>query len=795
MSRAAVTRFAPALAGLGLAAAVWAMPSMRGDLFHSTLAMMPLALGAAWSIERWMGARGLASLDARERAALIAALAALSVGAMRAHALGLAAADPLIAVGLLLVLAWWVARVVPRLRPLLGQRLSTRPSAVFFWLPFLVYASLVPWTTQHRPPDGDEPYNLLIAHSLVFDGDADLANNYRDGDALRFLDRPIEPQLGDPRGPSGEMYSRHNLVLPAVLAIPYAIAGRAGALFGMAALTALLAWSTLRLASRYFPERPGEALLGWSVLAFTPPLLLYSSQIWVEVPAALLVVVGLDRIAAAERAWLPAVGLAQRERKRATRDVLGFAAAILLLPLVKIRLTLLAASLLALFFWRAVLPAARRRASDAGVAGASTTPSPRHARELRVRALIATALTLSLAAVAVAILLYNQSHYGNPLKVHSIAELDVTTHPVERYLRGLSGLFFDAAFGLFPSAPIWLIVLPALATLIAKKHRLMVDAAFVMVPYLVFVAPRGEWYGGWSPPFRYGLAFLPLLGIALTQAWAERKRPVARIAIGALGGATLVLALLWVSAPGWTYNFANGTSRVLDHLGQNLGVDLARALPSYVRPRAASWGGPLAALLLTMAWRLSRHPGARARRIATARGTPRSFPTGRRVSAAASTGLGRALLLVGASAVVIGAARLPTRTAEVEDGYTAKSGGELNPPMWTIDRWRYRGAWLLPEGERLVVPVASGGPRVTIELEARYLRRRHPPLTLVVLAGDREIGRHEFVDQREWSTLELGPYDWPAGAPLVLAATGPEPPAEPLQKNRLIVDRLRFRWQ
>jgi hypothetical protein len=470
---------------------------------------------------------------------------------------------------------------------------------------------------------------------------------------------------------------------------------------------------------------------------------------------------------------------------------MGLAAAILLLPLVKIRLTLLAASLLALFCWRVVVPAARAAANGGPADGAAAGA---RRRDLRLRALAAIALTVSLAALAAGILLFNQSRFGNPLKVHSIDELDVTTHPVERYLRGLTGLFFDGAFGLFASAPIWLIVLPAIAVLIVRRHRLMIDAAFVTLPYLVFVAPRGEWYGGWSPPFRYGLAFLPLLGIALTQAFAERRRPFARLAIGALAAATLVLGLLWVTAPGWTYNFANGTSRVLDHVGASLGVDVARVAPSYVRPRAASWGGPLAALLFVVAWRLAprRRP---ARRRAALDGAAIAR---RRATAAGSAALGAALLLLAAAATVVAAARYPTRTAEVEDAYARKSGGDLNPPLWTVDRWRYRGAWLLPEGERIEVPVASGGERVTIELEARYLRRRHPPLTLLLRAGDRLIGSRDFVEDADWSTVELGPFDWPAAGAresLVLEATGPEPPAADLQKNRLIVDRLRFRWE
>ena len=782
-----VGRAAPVACGaLGAVLVLRWMPAAQSTGLRTTLAMLPLLLGAVWAIESWMRERAFAPLRARESSGLAAVTAALVVAAVEAPSLGLAAAETLIAAALAMTLAYWVARTVVRLRPLLGARMPERPHAVFFWIPFLVYASLVPWTTEHRPPDGDEPYNLLIAHSLVFDRDADLANNYLEGDAQRFLDRSIEPQLGDPRGRDGAVYSRHNLLLPLLLAAPYGVAGRYGALYAMAALTAALAWSTLRLARRYFPDHPGEALGAWAVFAFTPPLLLYSSQIWVEVPAALLVVVGLDRIHAAAGAGL------------SRRAVLALAAPLVLLPLVKIRLTLLALSLLGLFCWRSLWPALRqarlaavdRAATDAAElsvphARSTDTHGARPAAAARGPLLAALALFLVLAVTATGILVHNAIRFGNPLKVHSLAELDLTVHPVERYFRGLTGLFFDGAFGLFSCAPVWLVAVPALAALVVRRHRLALDAAFVAVPYLIFVAPRGEWYGGWSPPFRYGLAFLPLLGIALTCAFVDRRRTAPRLLLGALGAATAVLALLWVSAPGWTYNFANGTSRILDHAGTHLGVDLARFFPSYVRLRPAAWWAPLAAVLLAALWWIP------ATRRASAAGARRRRP---RIGAAAAASIGAALLLVASAVVLHAAARVPTRTAEIEDAFAAKSGGELNPPMWTIDRWRYRGAWLLPEGERIVVPVAAGGAEVVIDVEARYLRRRHPPLVLVLQAGDRELARHSFVEEADWGTVRLGPFAWPAGAPLVLEASGPDQPPD-LQRNRLIIDRLRFAWR
>ena len=93
----------------------------------------------------------------------------------------------------------------------------------------------------------------------------------------------------------------------------------------------------------------------------------------------------------------------------------------------------------------------------------------------------------------------------------------------------------------------------------------------------------------------------------------------------------------------------------------------------------------------------------------------------------------------------------------------------------------------------MVVPVAAGGAAVEIEMEARYLRRRHPPLTLSLYDDGRLLGTREFEEESDWATVRLGPFPWSAGAPLVLEASGPDEAAD-LQRNRLIVDRLRLVW-
>jgi hypothetical protein len=712
----------------------WWPPLPAGDPFRGTLTILPLVLAAFREIHR----RGPRPLSPMATAGELAGLAVLWLLILARSHLSLALADEVLAAGLLLVLACRVARQTAALRPLLGGWLPRRPSILFFCLPLTVYVALLPWSAGHRQVDGDEPYYLLVTHSLAYDFDADLTNNYAQGDWRHFMDRPIAPQPGDPVGAHGERYSRHNEMLPLVLAPAYRLGGKMGALATLAAMTALLAWMVLRLARHYSPEHPGEALAAYALAAFGPPLLLYSYQVWVEVPAALLAAVALDRILTLEaseggpRSW-------------GRREWLGIGLPVLLLPLVKIRFVLIAGPVLALAWW--------------------------HAGRPKRPVLILAGL---LAAVGGGMLLYNQIVYSNPLKIHTWQEVDPGAYGLASYLKGGFGLFYDGAFGLFGCAPVWLVLIPAAGLLIARRSRLLFHLAALSVPYLMVVAPRLEWYGGWSPPFRYALIALPLLAVALIPLLADRHRPGALAILAGLGALTLVLTLVWVTVPGWTYNFADGRTYLLDALSGRLGLDVIRFFPSFVRPRTATWVWPLATIpLLPLLWWLPAHaqrPGAR--------------------PAAGLAGV--ALLLAAAALLPAAAARVPTRVIELEDPEVWKSGGHPHPDRWIVERTRYRGGWVLRVGETLKAPVVAGGRRVKLRLHAELIRNQPVPFHVDVQEGDRRLATWHPARPRVWEVIEIGPFDWRAGEPLVLSAYGPYPPGE---VNGAILDRVELEWR
>ena len=654
---------------------------------------------------------------------LLLLLGILALGPRLALRYGEGLVPRAVAAGLFLLLLARLWLLLPRLRPLLGRRLPARPNAVFFLLPAVVYLAWMPWATAQRPPDGDEPFNLLLVHSLAYDFDTDLTNNYAAEDSRRFVPRALAPQPSDPEGRNGELYSRHNALLPALLAPAYRLAGKHGALAVMCLLAAALAWMTLRLARHLFADRPGPVLVAWYLLAFTSPLLVYSHQVWVEIPAALLLAAALDV------SWSMA---ADPTRRRAWLPLL---VPLALLPLLKLRFLLVAVPVL--------LPLVRRLG-----------------RRGRRFLLLALAGCVALAA---AVLAFNQLRYGNPLKYHHLDQMSFYWTRLHRYPLGLAGLFFDTAFGLFATGPVWVLVFAWGRDKAAAVGRLL----WIMTPYLVVLIPRSEWYGGWSPPFRYGCVALPLFALLLVPPLERRRGAGARVLLGGLGAATALLTALWVARPGWTYNISDGRGHLVDFLSIALGIDASRFFPSATRPNLALlvWP-PLVVLAVLLLWR------------------------GRRRAPAALAWLGAALPLAGLAAVAAGAHHLPTRLVEAEDPYVVHDGGSPWPYVWAVGRPRFRGGWKLRPGDRLVVPVVPGGRALAVEIELRRFGVRRPAVR--VRAGDAAARWARVPKGLDWERLRLAGVPWPRGADrleIELRLAG-----EPDPEAAVLVDRLSLAW-
>jgi hypothetical protein len=561
------------------------------------------------------------------------------------------------------------------------------------------YALMIPLQLR-TPIDGDEPYYLLMTESLVRDHDLDLTNQYRDI-AHSDVGRPdLLPQTGDPRGPRGEQYSRHEPFLPILLTPGYMLGGLPGALAVIALFGALLARSTIRfLEDEGISDATTRVL--FPLIAFGPPVVFYATRIWPEVPAAFC--------------FLEAVrGIRQRRPPR-------WIAAIFALVLLKIRFGLLAVVLLI--------------------------------RVLRTKRQLAIAAAVVAVPLVIAWLIS-----GNAMNTHSIGEL--LPSGAIFYWLGLFGLILDGAAGIVFQAPLY-----ALAILALPRWRSMPDGfrlgMSASLLYILYLIPRSEWHGGWSPPLRYIVVLMPILALGAAVMW-ERVGAGTRAVIALW---TLMLVIHGAAFPWRLFHLATGENFIGESLSTIWQSDFSRLMPSFIRPNMAAIVGSVflvAALLIVILSRRNRESrsdgtaedgegsqDAQAKmkpavvhdaceplhRFQPVTGSLRSFAVLRRFRASRSTApavqddkvtssnpfrmtgfptplLFAALLL---AAFIYG--RRPADRIEFEDAHVTHDGGELFPAEWTVARFLYQGGWIVRRGDSLLFLAKAG--RSTIRYQSQ----------------------------------------------------------------------------
>lgn len=473
----------------------------------------------------------------------------------------------------------------------------------------LMYALLIP-AMLRTPIDGDEPYYLLATESLIHDHDLDLANQYRNLAHSQTGRTDLGPQLGDPAGPHGERPSRHEPFLPLLMIPGYLLGGLRGAIATIALFGVLLVRSTVRMME---DEGIDDATIRavFPFFAFAPPVLFYTARIWPEVPGAWFFVEGLR-------------GVRQRRPKRWMPAILG-------LVLLKLRFLLAGAPLAALAF-----------------------------RRKRVLWIV-----LVLVAIPAAIVF---SISGSVTNVHHWREL--LPYAPKNYLIGLCGLLVDGAAGIAFQAPFYLLGIAALLRWrrMPEGFRLGMIAAAL---YILYLLPRSEWHGGWSPPLRYIVFIMPVLALGAAAMW--ERVPAGLVALLALW--TIGLAAHGVAFPWRLFHIANGENAVGEWLSLRTHIDYSRFFPSFIRINEAAWIGAVVLLALLLV------------RLRSELVAP--------------------LATIAVAALAVAASR-PPKHIEFEDAHVEHRGGELYPPEYTVARFSYRGGWLLREGDALAVNAAKG---------------------------------------------------------------------------------------
>jgi hypothetical protein len=188
----------------------------------------------------------------------------------------------------------WRRRAPEARAPLLPavSRLSTRKKLGLLFLASLVAFNLgaAIMLGEGAGFSGDEPHYLLMTHSLLRDGDLDLANNYRNKDYNAYMAKTVTiPQLHVVGGRKpGSAYSFHSPGTAFVM-IPFfaagSLLGKTGLIlmlkFGMSLFGALFALQVF-LCARDAWKDERLAFILWALVALATPVYFYAVHIYPE---------------------------------------------------------------------------------------------------------------------------------------------------------------------------------------------------------------------------------------------------------------------------------------------------------------------------------------------------------------------------------------------------------------------------------------------------------------------------------------------------------------------------------
>ena len=429
-------------------------------------------------------------------------------------------------------------------------------------------------------PGGDEPHYLVIAHSLLADGDLQIENNHTRRDYQAFWAGPsLRPDYMK-RGLNGQIYSIHAPGLAFLVLPVYAAAGYGGVVAFLCLLAALAALAVFDLSYEIAGAR--AAVITCAAVALTVPFLPHGWLIYPEIPAALIVAWAMRWV------WQGEVRLkadttmvdATQVRLKADTTIADTTIADTTIGRLVVR-----GALLALLPWLHT-----KFVIFLAVFGGVLLFQLR--RRPRAAAALAAPMALSIGAwLAFFYVIYGsfnpEAPYGDYPRLFVL---------MRNIPRGLLGLLFDQKFGLLVYAPIYLFS-AAGAWLMLRQREWRLLGAVLLAAVAIHVGSTTRlymWWGGNSAPARFLVPILPCLAAPIAVAVARLRSPAASALLWTTLTASVVIALGGLMDPERLLLFSDprGKSRIVELLQGP--APLAALLPTFAQE---DWLTPFFSLL------------------------------------------------------------------------------------------------------------------------------------------------------------------------------------------------------
>ena len=413
---------------------------------------------------------------------------------------------------------------------------------LLFILTFLFIWTLT--THSKTSGDGDEPHYMMIAHSLIFDRDLDLSNNYADK-SIVISDGNLEERHGMP-GRGGRFYPTHDPGMPLLFAPYYGAAyllsarlaeglpegllrasklNRWGLLrafmsMAMIGLSGLLAVQIFDLCLHFTGKK--ELSFYWALLTVcSPPILSFSYLFFTELLSALLAVYSYRKLTLDD---------SPEPRRFAAA---GFWTSFLFFIHVKNIGIVIALAVIALYRLRSAKDAARSAWAW----------------------LAAFGLVLALRTAV------NYGMWGTLLSAPQTHAAFNGWSVWSQMVCRVFGLLLDQEAGLFVYGPMYVLALPAFYVLWRSSKARFAELLlpFALTYGLIVSFPLWTWHGWtgfWSPACRYLVPAVPFLSLAAVFLLKDLAR--APLALKSLLGLQVLLDFFFWQFPKLLWNDGDG---------------------------------------------------------------------------------------------------------------------------------------------------------------------------------------------------------------------------------------------
>jgi hypothetical protein len=352
---------------------------------------------------------------------------------------------------------------------------------ILFIYSFLTLATLFSWhTKQINTVTGDEPHYLVMASGIAKHGSLEQTAPYMEEFKSREIFKSgLAPKDQQPSpenthavlGPHG-LFNIHNIGLPLLLVLPFMLSGIIGAKLFMVFCGALVVTAAWKISS-CFSENVIHKFLAVTATAISVPLLPASNQIFPDVLAGLIALIGLY--------WF----LTAHHKRHSGLELL-LAIIIAYLPWLQIKFSATCVVL--------VLAISAKIYIDS--------------KDLR-RVL---PLLIIAGASCIALVLYNNYAFGKFSGPYQSGALEISRTSLMVFL----GLYIDQNQGFLILNPVNLIGVLAIGWFYQFNRPFFLIWGLVFLSLIVPNALHPNWYGGWSFSGRFGCAatavfFIPVI--------------------------------------------------------------------------------------------------------------------------------------------------------------------------------------------------------------------------------------------------------------------------------------------